>query len=372
MSLNGLQKKNCPAQIKPKKGVAEQNPKKSTGMSNKVISKKKKALSESSKCSQNEEKIPEPEPESLEQTIQLLRSSGYTVFCSADQQPRLNLQNIKKVLADVEESGIPIKVKIEELKCHLARERKIMINCQGRIKKLKDLIDNLSKRVKEKRPEKISKAGQCGEEESADEKSKKYKKSKVTGGGKKSKKSVTSDNQEQDEKYQESVKKTSFAKYIKNEEMLEILRNQDKDSPTYIKGHVRINPQNNLLAYISMDKESDILISGLENRNRALEGDLVAAIINPEDDWTRHESGEIQKTATVVCILEKIHPRKIVGTLVMKKNKVKLISRDQRVPILHIKPKTVRQNVRAKPEKYVNTLFSATISDWKKPHSCHG
>jgi hypothetical protein len=33
------------------------------------------------------------------------------------------------------------------------------------------------------------------------------------------------------------------------------------------------------------DKEQDIMIEGMRNRNRALEGDEVAIKLNPESEW---------------------------------------------------------------------------------------
>ncbi|KAG8286940.1 DIS3-like exonuclease 2 [Homalodisca vitripennis] len=53
-----------------------------------------------------------------------------------------------------------------------------------------------------------------------------------------------------------------------------------------VAGPIRINPRCYKEAYIpSEGDEKDIMIEGLKDRNRALEGDEVVVLINPPDAW---------------------------------------------------------------------------------------
>ncbi|XP_074654107.1 DIS3-like exonuclease 2 isoform X2 [Tubulanus polymorphus] len=55
---------------------------------------------------------------------------------------------------------------------------------------------------------------------------------------------------------------------------------------TIVKGTIRINPKNYEDAYIPHpDGKSDIYIRGTRDRNRSLEGDVVAVLLNPRYEW---------------------------------------------------------------------------------------
>ncbi|KAG8228232.1 hypothetical protein J437_LFUL004357 [Ladona fulva] len=89
-----------------------------------------------------------------------------------------------------------------------------------------------------------------------------------------------------------------------------------------ISGIIRINPRNYQKAYITPadDEDSkDILIDGIIDRNRALEGDEVAVKLYDESKWQVDENGDgeqgIQKTGMVVYILAMNHNRCTVGYL---------------------------------------------------------
>ncbi|XP_043279346.1 DIS3-like exonuclease 2 isoform X2 [Venturia canescens] len=344
----------------------------------------------------NKKKNDEPEP--LDEIIRLLRSEGFSITPPANKQCTTKLESPVKTpndskmleaLRNIMKSHSAGIEKIQKLKKKLAKETEKKLLAEKRIQKIKDLMLKIRKRM-QKNTSKCSKTDQPVADKKKDKenlKKKRTRKSESLLGVKKredeeiltekkkknSTKLAKNDNKEKDDNSEgDSKEKSTFPKYIKKKEILELMENQDRENPTYVKGYIRINPKNNQLAYISIDKEIDILVSGIQNRNRALEGDLVAAIINPEDDWTHHESGEIQKTATVMCILEKIHPRKIAGTLDIHKGRLRLTSRDMRVPILFILLKNVPKEVQESPEDYVNTLFVAAISEWHKPHKCHG
>lgn len=56
-----------------------------------------------------------------------------------------------------------------------------------------------------------------------------------------------------------------------------------------VEGVLRINPRNYEDSFISApDNQMDIYIGGLHDRNRALNGDVVAVMIKPQNDWKVH------------------------------------------------------------------------------------
>ncbi|XP_046484594.1 DIS3-like exonuclease 2 isoform X1 [Neodiprion pinetum] len=171
--------------------------------------------------------------------------------------------------------------------------------------------------------------------------------------------------------------KTSFPDYIPQTLIRKLLVNQTSKEIEYVEGNIRINPKCFKEAYVAMpNDEMDILIDGIHDRNRALEGDLVAVKINPTDKWRNLKSNKPQKTATVVCILEKIHPRKAVGFLKVmpdKNNRVALFApRDHKVPRLTIDSTYWPPNFYSDPESYANIMFSAEIISWNDVRYAHG
>ena len=160
--------------------------------------------------------------------------------------------------------------------------------------------------------------------------------------------------------------KRAFIEHLPVEVVRKILEAQDPQNPNIIEGFIRINPRCYQNAYVSLVGEQDILIIGLRDRNRALEGDLVAVTINPKSKWFKVTQNTFQKTGTVVSILEKAHPRKAVGFLKKQDVFVFLQPRDSRVPLMKINPKTVPRNFYDNPELFKETLFLCNIIDWKK------
>ncbi|XP_018323945.1 DIS3-like exonuclease 2 isoform X2 [Agrilus planipennis] len=133
-----------------------------------------------------------------------------------------------------------------------------------------------------------------------------------------------------------------------------------------IKGILRINPKNYKEAYVSNKDRSkqDYVIESLLDRNRALEGDVVALKLKSEDEWK-----EKQQTAVVVYILEMVHPRKAVGYIrVQHKNKNKIQAlfcpRDNRIPRMEIDPIYWPPLFTKDPSRYEETLFLAKIILW--------
>ena len=162
----------------------------------------------------------------------------------------------------------------------------------------------------------------------------------------------------------------NFAKYIQKREMLELLLQQDVKNPFYAKGTIRISSKNTENAYVDVNDREDILIVGLRDRNRALESDVVAIKIKPQAEWIKCENNKYQKTGTVVCILEKMHLRQVVGTLQLHNNRVRLMSRDPRVPPVYID--RIDDKIQENPMAYKNTLFLAKICEWRYPYVCTG
>ncbi|XP_020288243.1 DIS3-like exonuclease 2 [Pseudomyrmex gracilis] len=144
-------------------------------------------------------------------------------------------------------------------------------------------------------------------------------------------------------KKSKEVKKT-FENYISKTKIKKLLRTQKPDNLRYVTGNIRINPTNAKYAFLSLKDERDLVIVGLYDRNRALEGDLVVASVYPEKDWKLFSDGTVQKTGKVVSILKKIHPRTAIGVMHkqnVKNNAIIITPRDFRIPRVKISLNTV-------------------------------
>lgn len=165
-----------------------------------------------------------------------------------------------------------------------------------------------------------------------------------------------------------TLEDNKFPKFIPISEMKEILKSQNPTNLKYIEGSLRINPKFSTHAYITMPNgENDLLIIGPRDRNRAFDGDLVVASINEEEKWHKGTNERIQKTGTIVCILEKIHPRKAVGILNHSDSIVLLQPRDIRMPMIKIDSNTLPEIYNTKPSLFKEILFLVNITAWKKP-----
>ncbi|XP_015595522.1 DIS3-like exonuclease 2 [Cephus cinctus] len=189
---------------------------------------------------------------------------------------------------------------------------------------------------------------------------------KTTSCSKMIKKTETNEHQAKSSK---KVRK-SFVDYISLEEAHNILQKQHDGEGEYIEGNIRINRRFSNHAYLAItDGEQDLLIIGLQDRNRALDGDLVIAKVNPEEEWYASEGDKKQKTGVVVYILEKVHPRKAIGFLKPTSNKDKSAlvfqSRDVRFPLLIIDSKTLPPNFKKHPDEFAEVLFLAELTNWK-------
>ncbi|XP_063382511.1 DIS3-like exonuclease 2 [Cydia fagiglandana] len=198
-------------------------------------------------------------------------------------------------------------------------------------------------------------------------------------------------------------------------------------SKQLIEGVVRINPKQFTHAYVSSKDrdEQDILIEGIKDRNRALEGDIVvveiitdsssdeADIENKKNDAVdeMNESGDLllddvsknadkdgndtqtsfedvneddedaknntdltpkldkkQKRGRVVYLKEKVHNRTCIGVLKLmpdkNRQKALFVPRDHRIPRLNIPFTSWPDNFYKEAKSFENTLFLAKIMDW--------
>ena len=158
----------------------------------------------------------------------------------------------------------------------------------------------------------------------------------------------------------------SFDPYISHEEYLERLSDGD-----LITNNIRINPRNFRLAYLTNplheSEARDIVIEGVEARNRAFPGDEVAVQILPREEW-RDEGAT--KTGKVVYLVNKIHSRTACGMLRPYRNHrfgFALFSPvDRRLPRVMVPLKECPQHFIENPDKYRNTLFIGNINSWSE------
>ncbi|XP_076757710.1 DIS3-like exonuclease 2 [Xylocopa sonorina] len=181
-----------------------------------------------------------------------------------------------------------------------------------------------------------------------------------TGGKEKTK------NNTKDQQLKSFKEKGPFPKYIPQKKIDILLKNQNSADPEYVEGYLRVNPSCYKYAYISLsDDESDLLIHGLRDRNRAFDGDYVVAYVNPSEKWHMNQ-GQLQKTGVVVCIREKLHSRKAIGYFKQRGANTLFYPRDQRVPLIKITEKSLEQFA-VRPSNYEDTMYLAAITDWVKP-----
>lgn len=155
-------------------------------------------------------------------------------------------------------------------------------------------------------------------------------------------------------------KRNEYPEHMPIQKVQELLSTKDME---YMEGILRINPRFPAFAYLPLQNgEADLLITSVLARNRALDGDRVVARINSEALWKFKKT---RKTGTIVCILEKKHPRVVVGCLKYDKNTLYLYPRDKDMPTLKINKNCdpLREVAAAAGE---NVLFQAEITDWTK------
>lgn len=120
-------------------------------------------------------------------------------------------------------------------------------------------------------------------------------------------------------------------------------------------GKIRINQKNPRDAYLpAPDGGPDILVQGIWERNRSLDGDEVYAIVQPTLANMR-----TSLRAVVVGIKTRVHNRMVVGTLTAAKGQSYGLLRpsDSRLPFVRIPFNNL-------PKERTNVLFAARIAQW--------
>ncbi|RVE41812.1 hypothetical protein evm_013534 [Chilo suppressalis] len=166
-------------------------------------------------------------------------------------------------------------------------------------------------------------------------------------------------------KKEQSADEKKFEQYISDSEVESGLK-----ANTLVEGVLRINPKQFQHSYVSSSdrSEQDILIDGMKNRNRALEGDVVIVQFIDDNDNDDGNDGNKQKKGKVVYIKEKVHNRTCIGNLKLmadkNRQKALFVPRDHRIPRLNIPFTCWPDNFYQDYKKYENTLFLAKIEEW--------
>ncbi|XP_023020723.2 dis3 like 3'-5' exoribonuclease 2 isoform X1 [Leptinotarsa decemlineata] len=161
---------------------------------------------------------------------------------------------------------------------------------------------------------------------------------------------------------------TPFPNYLSHEEV-----NVGLASGTLIKGFVRINPRKSCDCYVNNEDTTkpDYYLTSVMDRNRALDGDEVILQIKPEADWI-----DGNKTAKVVYILQKIHPRTVIGSLKPRNSGnceyALFYPRDSKCPLLRIPEVNWPNNFKNDPKAFEEILLLAKITKWVVPAYAYG
>lgn len=165
-----------------------------------------------------------------------------------------------------------------------------------------------------------------------------------------------------------------------------------------IVGALRINSKKPTTAFISDSSGKDVMMPSREDRNRALDGDVVAVEVNPESEWLNLDGSENElsklegvvkkmhlnsedkqeqstsyatplkrKTGKVVAIMEKVHSRIATGFIKLEdKNKKQstmfLTPCNHSLPYVCI-PREVVQREMDKQD-ISNVIFACRITQW--------
>ncbi|VDD94034.1 unnamed protein product [Enterobius vermicularis] len=121
------------------------------------------------------------------------------------------------------------------------------------------------------------------------------------------------------------------------------------------------------------EEEADILIYGLHDRNRALQGDVVIFRIKERCDWAVVEDHNLpdsllQKTAEVVGIKEKKHSRIAAGTIKPlgdgSRKWVLFSPSDSRVPRMMVAADQAPKGFFNRPQDFSKFLYVAHMLEW--------
>ncbi|KAL5265298.1 hypothetical protein ACHWQZ_G006138 [Mnemiopsis leidyi] len=194
--------------------------------------------------------------------------------------------------------------------------------------------------------------------------------------------------------------KSIYQEHLPLETIVEKLNNGD-----LLKSTLRIHQKHHDIAFLAnpVKSERDILVEG-NNQNRAFNGDLVAFEILPKENWklnkselltslignstkeadlpimgqneikfqgktydaTNVEEKYLQKTAKVVGIIEKVHPRKAMGYgKVYNKNYALFSPLDNRVPRMLIPLNEFPKGFAERPNDFADNLMIGLVKRWE-------
>ena len=194
--------------------------------------------------------------------------------------------------------------------------------------------------------------------------------------------------------------KSIYQEHLPLETIVEKLNNGD-----LLKSTLRIHQKHHGIAFLAnpVKSERDILVEG-NNQNRAFNGDLVAFEILPKENWklnkselltslignstkeadlpimgqneikfqgktydaTNVEEKYLQKTAKVVGIIEKVHPRKAMGYgKVYNKNYALFSPLDNRVPRMLIPLNEFPKGFAERPNDFADNLMIGLVKRWE-------
>ncbi|XP_065665379.1 DIS3-like exonuclease 2 [Hydra vulgaris] len=153
------------------------------------------------------------------------------------------------------------------------------------------------------------------------------------------------------------VPKIHFKPYLSNNEC-EILLEQGK----LLKGSIQVFSRLDSFVKIG-EGVKDLYIQGLESRNRALNGDIVAVQLLPDqEEKTR------QKKAEVVKIIEEKHPRIVPGQVKPyyghRYGYALMFPTDSSFPIIMLPLKNFPKDFIDRPLDFEKSLFLAKITNW--------
>lgn len=166
-------------------------------------------------------------------------------------------------------------------------------------------------------------------------------------------------------KKQSNNDEKQFDSYMSEEDV-----NLGLQTNTLIEGVLRINPKQFQHSYVSSTdrSEQDVLIDGIKNRNRALEGDVVIVQMISDSDSEDNSDDNKQKKGKVVFIKTQVHTRTCIGALKLmpdkNRQKALFVPRDHRIPRLNIPFTCWPDNFYQDAKNYENTLFLAKIVEW--------
>ncbi|GLH06313.1 Uncharacterized protein GBIM_11798 [Gryllus bimaculatus] len=335
------------------------------------IKGKKKLSVEKGHNVQSNDRCSQDFAKSLEELYQLLQIKSPNNLPGSSQHPNLN-QNLLRELDNLKSQ---IKITQEQAKTDKGVKKKN--------KKLEVATENQSNLKKKKEKSKIKKGTTTSTAE--------------RGAGDHTEDSTPT--QKSPEKKQKKKSK-QFEEYWSLEAVKEGIQNG-----TVIEGPIRINLKRYTEAYVSSPTGGqDILIEGITDRNRALEGDLVAVQLKDPSEWKIKNQGQEKRngesnadtselyeeeetevladlsvvefdssqkpqvTGKVVCILSMQHSRKCVGYLKLMKNpneKNALFSpRDARIPRMQIPQYKCPKDFWLDPASKEKTLYMGKMVKW--------